>query len=68
MDTYKIYLHTKNKDGTILKSDSFIRNGINIDAAVTDAKIYARTYWNTKSKIFVGSVYIKNFENKFVKI
>lgn len=64
MELYKIYVATKKKDGTVVKSDFFIAKADNKDDAIKKAIGTAKAH-GYRGKIYVCSVFIRNEQKQY---
>ena len=64
-DLYKIYISTKKKDGTVLKSDNITTNAENKEGAIESVIRAAKGYYGYKGKVHIGSVFIRDSNKKW---
>lgn len=65
---YKIYVATKKKDGTVLKSDAFLTTADSKDIAIENIIRDAKYLYGFKGKVRIQLVLIRNEQKKYVKI
>ena len=68
MELYKIYVATKNKDGTVLKSEAITTKAENKDAAIENVISQAKNWYGYKGKVHICSVFIRNEQKQYEKI
>lgn len=68
MNIYKIYIATKKKDGTIIKSEGVVEKSTDKEKAIESAIKVAKESYGYKGKIHICSVFIRNDNKQFIKI
>lgn len=68
MNLYKIYVATKKKDGTVLKSEAIITKANDKDAAIESVIKQAKGYYGYKGKVNICSVFLRNENKQYEKI
>jgi len=67
MNLYKIYVSTKKKDGTVLKSECILSKAETKDEAIERSILLAKSY-GYKGKVHIGSVFMRDNQNQYQKI
>jgi hypothetical protein len=67
-EVYKIYVATKKKDGTVVKSEAIIAKAENKDKAIEAVIKQAKAWYGYKGKVHICSVYIRDEQKKYYKL
>lgn len=68
MNLYKIYVATKKKDGTILKSEAITAKAEDKGKAIEAVIKQAKAWYGYKGKVHICSVFIRNEQKQYDKI
>lgn len=68
MNLYKIYVATKKKDGTVLKSEAITTKAEDKEEAIDAVIKQAKDRYGYKGKVHICSVFIRNEQKKYDKI
>lgn len=64
-DLYKVYVSTKRKDGTVIKSESITHRAEDKKMAISEVVNIAKNRYGYKGKIYIGHVLIRNKDGKY---
>lgn len=67
MDIYKIYVATKKRDGSVVKSECITIKSEDKESAI-DKAISRAKFYGYKGKVHICSVHLHNEDGKYVKI
>lgn len=67
-DLFKIYVATKKKDGTVIKSEAIVTRQNNIEQAIESVISTAKELYGYKGKVHICSAYKRNDKKQYEKI
>lgn len=68
MNLYKIYVATKKKDGTVVKSEGITTKAETKEKAIESVISQAKNWYGYKGKVHICSVFIRNEQKQYDKL